>query len=84
MILCYLLISLILSKLLLNSLEKIAAGAVAAVVVQVVVVVNTSDKYSQHFLRTESVKYPACVVFTKSRARHVHVMSIYLQVVKVH
>ena len=56
-------------------MEEIAAAAVVAVVE---VVVNRSDKYSQHFLRTESVKYPACAVFAKSRARHVQVMSLYL------
>ena len=30
------------------------------------------------FLRTESVKCQACVVIAKSRARHVHVMSLNL------
>ena len=30
------------------------------------------------FLRTESVKCPACAVIAKSRARHVHVMSLNL------
>ena len=59
MLLRYLLISL--SQ---NSLEEIAAGAVVAVE-KVVVVVNTSDEYSQHFLRTESVKCPVCVVFAR-------------------
>ena len=33
----------------------------------------------------DSVKCPACAVFVKSRARHVHVMSLnFLQVVKAH
>ena len=49
-----------------------------AVVVEVVVVVNTPDKYSQHFLLSESVKCPACAVFAKSRAMHLHVMSLNL------
>ena len=39
-------------------------------------------KTAAKFLRTESVKCPACAVFAKSRARQVHDMSL-IQVVKV-
>ena len=69
------LFSLILFKPLQNHFEEIAAG---------VVVVNTPDKYSQHFLWAESVKCPAHAVFAKSISRHVHVTSLNLlaQVVK--
>ena len=41
-------------------------------------------KTAAKFMGTESVKYPAHAVFAKSRARHVHVMSLNLQVIKVH
>ena len=61
----------------LNRLGEFAAGAVVAVVIGEVV--NMQDKYSQHLLRTESVKYPACVVFTKSKARYMHVISLNVQ-----
>ena len=46
------------------------------------------SKYGRNVLKTrqyDSVKYPARAVFAKSRARHVHVMSLnFLQVVKAH
>ena len=35
-------------------------------------------KTAAKFMRTESVKCPASAVFAKSRARHVHIMSLYL------
>ena len=35
-------------------------------------------KTSAKFMRTESVKCPARAVFAKSRARHVHIMSLNL------
>ena len=35
-------------------------------------------KTAAKFIGTESVKYPAHAVFAKSRARHVHVMSLNL------
>ena len=45
-------------------------------------------KCGRNVLKTrqyDSVKFPARAVFTKSRARHVHVMSLnFLQVVKAH
>ena len=33
-------------------------------------------KTAAKFMRTESVKCPALAVFAKSRARHVHIMSL--------
>ena len=69
--------SLSLLKPLLNLLEEIAAGALlVGVIVVVVVVIRRTN--SQQLLRTESVKCPAHAVFAKSRARHVHVMSLNL------
>ena len=35
-------------------------------------------KTAAKFMQTESVKCPACAVFAKSRARHVHIMSLNL------
>ena len=35
-------------------------------------------KTAAKLMQTESVKCPACAVFTKSRARHVHIMSLNL------
>ena len=35
-------------------------------------------KTAAKFKQTESVKCPACAVFAKSRARHVHIMSLNL------
>ena len=35
-------------------------------------------KTAAKFMRTESVNCPACAVFAKSRARHVHIMSLNL------
>ena len=35
-------------------------------------------KTAAKFMRTESVKCPACAVFAKPRARHVHIMSLNL------
>ena len=37
-----------------------------------------SFKTAAKFMRTESVKCPARAVFAKSRARHVHIMSLNL------
>ena len=35
-------------------------------------------KTAAKFMRTESVKCPACAVFAKSNARHVHILSLNL------
>ena len=35
-------------------------------------------KIAAKFMPTESVKCPACVVFAKSRTRHVHIMALNL------
>ena len=35
-------------------------------------------KTAAKFMQTESVKCPACAVFAKLRARHVHIMSLNL------
>ena len=41
-------------------------------------VLSPHFSFTAKFMRTESVKCPAHAVFAKSRARHVHIMSLNL------